>query len=171
MCKNSKKRKCGYLIRIGVKFWGKFGGWVETYPREGDDKKKRRIRKERIFGQVNHYTSLGVWKVLWYSYKHSWHKRNTIHFDGEGHPLTKLYGVGNIRVIGSPSTPYTSLIYNLIVNYAELLMVGGDNPTSSFNTNIMDTMDTMEKLTCTDATLCVKDIYTLVPWNGDYFQG
>ena len=120
---------------------------------------------------MNHYTSLGVWKVLWYSYKHSWHKRNTIHFDGEGHPLTKLYGVGNIRVIGSTSTPYTSLIYNLIVNYAELLMVGGDNPTSSFNTNIMDTMDTMEKLTCTDATLCVKDIYTLVPWNGDYFQG
>ena len=53
---NTKKRKGRSCIRIGLRVSGKFGGWVESNPREGDVLNKNRIiGKEIIFGRVNYF--------------------------------------------------------------------------------------------------------------------
>ena len=45
---------------------------------------KIRIKRERIFGELNHSTYLGFWRVLRYNGKHLCHKRNTLNFEGGG---------------------------------------------------------------------------------------
>ena len=55
MYKTPKKIKGGYCISIGVRFWGKFGGWVDPDPREVYEPIWNRIRgKCLIFEQVTH---------------------------------------------------------------------------------------------------------------------
>ena len=46
MFPNPKKRKGGFCIRIGVRVLGKFGGWVEPDPREGDNVKRVGVSQE-----------------------------------------------------------------------------------------------------------------------------
>ena len=70
------------------------------------------------------------------------HKSNTIKFEAKGVPIIKLYGMENISMLDSTSIPHTPFIYNSIVNNAELLTGGVDNPNVSSYKNIMGMMDT-----------------------------
>ena len=56
-----KKGKFGSCISIRVRLLGGGSGWIDPDPREGGNpSRKRRIRKEIIFGQATHFTSSGA---------------------------------------------------------------------------------------------------------------
>ena len=85
MCPYPNQREGWSFISIGVRFCGGFGRRVDIDPMEGyNTNRKRRIRKDRIVGQVTQYKSLGVWRALWDNGKYSCRKSNTLKFEGGG---------------------------------------------------------------------------------------